>query len=140
MDPIFLTLPIITHFMPAFPFFSLAGLFRSAEFLCAKINFTLFITAPLATCSCRDRHLVPLSFLGTKGRAQAPRTAPGMCTGDSEPWTSVRHIFFLSSLRGQKLCLCEECQKREAAWEKLQIAAATRQVGGDMEKKGSPLT
>lgn len=52
----------------------------------------------------------------------------------------MRHIFFLSSLRGQKLCLCEECQKREAAWEKLQIAAATRQVGGDMEKKGSPLT
>lgn len=82
IDPIFPTLAIITHLIPAFPFFSLAGLFRSAVFLCAKMNFTLFIIVPSATCSCRNRHLVPLSFLGDKGKScsstkHSPRNVHG---------------------------------------------------------------
>lgn len=41
MDPISPTLAIITHFLPAFPLFSFAGLFRHAMFLCAKMVFFL---------------------------------------------------------------------------------------------------
>lgn len=100
--------------MPTFPFSRLAGPFRSAVFLCAKMNFTLFITAPFAICSCRDKCLMPLSFLGYEGKINSnPRHSPRnvhRMFGDLEQ----RETHFLLSLEANNNFACvKEARKQK---------------------------
>lgn len=40
--------------MPTFPFFSLAGLFKSAMCLCAKMSFTLYHHSPISNLQLQE--------------------------------------------------------------------------------------